>query len=93
MQIKIEIDLKPEELRRFLGLPDVSGLQEDILGFVRETVNVAGELDPTGLVEAFRRRASQFAAKSRGATGASADAKPSQRPRRKRKPAATTTTS
>ncbi len=36
MQIKIEIDVKPEELRRFLGLPDVAGLQEDIIHFLRD---------------------------------------------------------
>ena len=31
MQIKVEIEVKPEELRRFLGLPDVAGLQEDAI--------------------------------------------------------------
>ena len=39
MQIKIEIDLKPEELRRFLGLPDVVGLQEDVVQFFRLEVD------------------------------------------------------
>ena len=43
MQIKIEIDVKPEELRRFLGLPDVSGLQDDILQFLREKVGQVNE--------------------------------------------------
>lgn len=38
MQIKIEIDVKPEELRRFLGLPDVAGLQDDVVQFLREKV-------------------------------------------------------
>jgi hypothetical protein len=51
MQIKIEIDVKPEELRRFLGLPDVAGLQEDLMAFVREKLGAASEtLDPTSFV-------------------------------------------
>ena len=52
MQIKIEIDLKPEELRRFLGLPDVAGLQEDVIQFLREKVSVASEtFDPASFVK------------------------------------------
>lgn len=51
MQIRIEIDVKPEELRRFLGLPDVSGLQEDIVAFLREKVGAASEFDATGFVK------------------------------------------
>lgn len=43
MQIKIEIDVKPEELRRFLGLPDVAGLQDDIVQFLREKVGQVNE--------------------------------------------------
>lgn len=47
MQIKIEIDVKPEELRRFLGLPDVAGLQEDLIQFLRGKVGAASEnFDP-----------------------------------------------
>lgn len=53
MQIKIEIDVKPEELRRFLGLPDVAGLQEEIVQFVRDRVSAASEtFDPTAFVRA-----------------------------------------
>lgn len=52
MQIRIEIDVKPEELRRFLGLPDVAGLQEDLLNFVREKLGSAAEsLDPATFVK------------------------------------------
>ena len=52
MQIKIEIDLKPEELRRFLGLPDVAGLQEDVVQFLREKIESASEsFDPTSFVK------------------------------------------
>ncbi|WP_293374456.1 DUF6489 family protein [Nevskia sp.] len=52
MQIKIEIDVKPEELRRFLGLPDVAGLQEDLMSFVRDKLGAAAEtLDPSSFVK------------------------------------------
>jgi len=52
MQIKIEIDVKPEELRRFLGLPDVAGLQEDIVQFLREKMGQASEtFDPASFVK------------------------------------------
>lgn len=52
MQIKIEIDVKPEELRRFLGLPDVAGLQEDLVNFLREKLGAATEtFDPASFVK------------------------------------------
>lgn len=51
MQIKVEIDVKPEELRRFLGLPDVAGLQEDVIQFLRDKLGSASEnFDPAGFV-------------------------------------------
>lgn len=31
MKINVEIDLTPEELRRFMGLPDVQGFQQQML--------------------------------------------------------------
>jgi len=52
MQIKIEIDVKPEELRRFLGLPDVAGLQDDVVRFLREKVSAAGDtFDPAAVLQ------------------------------------------
>ena len=52
MQIKIEIDVKPEELRRFLGLPDVAGLQDDVVQFLREKVGQVNEsFNPTEFVK------------------------------------------
>jgi len=51
MQIKIEIDVKPEELRRFLGLPDVSGIQDEIINFLRDKVGQASEFDAGGFVK------------------------------------------
>lgn len=50
MIIKIEIDVKPEELRAFLGLPDVVGIQEDIINYVRTRVSNTEGFDPTDLV-------------------------------------------
>ncbi len=51
MQIKIEIDVRPDELRRFLGLPDVSALPADVVGFVRELAGAASEFDAAGFVK------------------------------------------
>ena len=52
MQIKIEIDVKPEELRRFLGLPDVAGLQDDVVQFLREKVGQVNEtFNPSDFVK------------------------------------------
>lgn len=52
MQIRIEIDVKPEELRRFLGLPDVAGLQEDLVNFLRDKLGAAAEtFDPSSFVK------------------------------------------
>jgi hypothetical protein len=42
MQIRIEIEVEPEELRRFLGLPDVAGIQEDVVHFLRDKIVSAG---------------------------------------------------
>ena len=52
MQIKIEIDVQPEELRRFLGLPDIAGLQEDLLDFLRDKVSEANaKIQPKAFVK------------------------------------------
>jgi hypothetical protein len=51
MQIKIEIDVRPDELRSFLGLPDVSGLQEDIIDFVRDKFGAAAGFDASQFVK------------------------------------------
>lgn len=39
MNIKIDIELTPQELRQFIGLPDVAGIQDDMIQFVREKVS------------------------------------------------------
>lgn len=52
MQIKIEIDVKPEELRRFLGLPDVGAAADDIVDFLRDKVGEVAETAPGAFVKA-----------------------------------------
>ncbi len=52
MQIKIEIDLKPEELRQFLGIPDVLGIQEDLFRYAREKFSDGMDgVDPKSFVK------------------------------------------
>lgn len=46
MRIKMEIDMKPEELQRFLGMPDVAAMREEILRFIKERVAA----DPAGFL-------------------------------------------
>src|SRR3546814_1089801 len=60
MQIKIEIDVRPEELRRFLGLPDVAGLQEDVVAFLRDKVGAATEFDPSQFVKSKDRKSTRL---------------------------------
>lgn len=51
MKIQIEIDVTPAELRQFLGLPDVAGLQEDMIDYVRNRVSKGAEnFDPFDLL-------------------------------------------
>lgn len=51
MKINIEIDVTPAELRQFLGLPDVAGLQEDMIEYVRDRVARGTEsFDPGDLL-------------------------------------------
>lgn len=38
MKITIDIDMTPEELRQFMGLPDVSEVQETIMSKMKESV-------------------------------------------------------
>jgi hypothetical protein len=88
MQIKIEIDVKPEELRRFLGLPDVAGLQEDLINYLREKLGAASEtFNPADILRANIDTITSSKAWRRIMDGASAreeaaDDKP--RPRRSR---------
>ncbi|MDA0701988.1 MAG: DUF6489 family protein [Proteobacteria bacterium] len=54
MKITIEVDCSPEEARRFLGLPDVTAAQAEIVETLRrETVKRMTDLDPESLVQAW----------------------------------------
>lgn len=39
MKIKVEFDLTPEEFRESLGLPNISGLQDEALAFLKSRVS------------------------------------------------------
>ena len=50
MKIKIDIDMTPEELRQFMGLPDVSGVQETIMSKMKDSI--VEKMDEQGVTEA-----------------------------------------
>ena len=54
MKITVEIETTPEELRTFFGLPDVQGLQQEMMAQVTENMRagVAG-FDPVALMKPF----------------------------------------
>ncbi len=39
MNITVTVDITPEELRRFLGLPNVEGLQEEMLRMAQQQLS------------------------------------------------------
>ena len=90
MQIKIEIDVRPEELRRFLGLPDVSGLQEDVVAFLRDKLGAASDFDASQFVksnfETLRKTPAwkRFATRLRVTEGGDADEAPAAAPKKRR---------
>ena len=43
MKISIDVDITPEELRNFLGLPNVTKLQEQMLERAQEYMQEAGQ--------------------------------------------------
>ncbi len=43
MKINVEVDLTPEELRRFMGLPDVGGVQQQMLEQFAARVTASAE--------------------------------------------------
>lgn len=44
MKIRVDIDVEPEEMRRLLGLPDVAGMQEDVIKAVREKISQGADV-------------------------------------------------
>jgi len=54
MRIKLDIDATPEEMRRFMGLPDVQPLHEEMVNLVRDRVREGAEgYDPYHLLAPF----------------------------------------
>ncbi len=43
MKITVDVDITPEELRRFLGLPNVEGLQEEMLKMAQQQLTESGQ--------------------------------------------------
>ena len=54
MKIKLDIDVTPQELRTFFGLPDVEPLQQEMMAQIREQMlkGTAG-FDPLSLMKPF----------------------------------------
>lgn len=54
MKFTINVDMTPEELRRALGLPDVSALQDEMVNRVREQMDAGAEgYDPLSLLKPY----------------------------------------
>lgn len=54
MKIKIDVDITPQELREFFGLPDVQPLQSQIMKAIREKMHTGAEgFDPLTLMKQF----------------------------------------
>lgn len=92
MQIRVEVEVTPEELRRFLGLPDVAGLQEDIIAFLRDKVGAASEFDASSFVknnlDALKKSEAWNRIVAKVRVNAAAAAKPAPAARKRRRKAA-----
>ena len=54
MKVNVEVDATPEELRRFLGWPDVQPLHDEMLKAIRERMQAGSEgYDPLSLMASF----------------------------------------
>lgn len=54
MKIRVEVDVKPTELREFLGLPDVKGVQQDALDAIsRGLKRGTSSIDPLAVLKGF----------------------------------------
>ena len=54
MKINMSVDCTPQELRDFLGWPDVGPLQQEMLERVSKTMNEGGgAIDPVSLMRPF----------------------------------------
>ncbi|MFK7915067.1 MAG: DUF6489 family protein [Pseudomonadales bacterium] len=43
MKVNIELDLTPEEARRFFGLPDITPLQEQIMERIQDQIKASAD--------------------------------------------------
>lgn len=54
MKVNVEVDATPEELRRFMGWPDVQPLHDEMLSMIRERMQAGSEgYDPLSLMMSF----------------------------------------
>ncbi len=54
MNIKLDIDVTPQELRQFFGLPNIEPLQDELIAKIRENMLVGIEgFDPLTLMKPF----------------------------------------
>ncbi len=54
MKVNIELDMTPEEARRFLGLPDVAPLQAEMMEEFKKRMKAAIDIgDPEGMMRAW----------------------------------------
>lgn len=54
MKVHIELDMTPEEARRMMGLPDVSGIQEKLLAEMEQRMKAALDTsDPEAMMRAW----------------------------------------
>jgi len=54
MQINIDMDITPEEVRRLMGLPDVHGFQQELMDKIKERMLAGTEgYDPLTLFRPF----------------------------------------
>ena len=52
MNVSINVDCTPEEARTFLGLPDMTSLQDDMMAKMREQMtNAAGSINPEQMMK------------------------------------------
>ena len=54
MKVNVELDMTPEELRRFLGLPDAASMQAEMMEKFRENMAAGMEgFDPQAMMKLF----------------------------------------
>jgi hypothetical protein len=54
MKMHIEIDMTPDEARKFLGLPDVTKLQDKMLAEIEKRMKAASDVnDPEAMLRAW----------------------------------------